>query len=1023
MTARRFLPLVPALLAACLFTAPFEAHATDLRVDSAVTQTNNGVILDGDGKIEITSKGSITVDASSPALPAPLDFERNTGILLRGAGSSFGSPSSNNTITNNGKIIVSGANSEGVHVVDIAEGTDNTLTNNGLIRASGASAKGVVFSLNSTIINNGTIETLGNDASRPIFMTASANAEITNNGLIRTTAQSNAGEAIFIEGPGRGGKITNNAGGRIRQEGDNAAAIAIAGEAAGFTVNNAGEITASGAASRSKGIFFSHNSANSNNTLNNSGTITTNGDGAQAVLFGSAFVNNSTGNKLNNTGTIETKGEGSNAVQGGNRNTILNDTGGAITTSGRASYGISVGNDNTIVNNGTITTANNSAFAIRAGDGNDITNNGTITVSGERASAISVDNNNTVTNNRDIITTGRFSHGISVISTASSTIINNGNITTSKEGSRGITVVDGNTVTHTGTITTEGRQSEGIQARDNNTLTLNGTITTKGRGAHGVRAGTGTKLNPIGPNSRIQTMAADADGLRIRSLAAGQTLTHRGHIEAGRTGIRLPYVPTFDNSGTIQGRNGAGLHFTGVTRPLRLTNTGTIAGQTGIQIDRTGAGANISIDNAGTLRALQGVAGTALDLRGQGQDTLHLRADSTLEGQIRWDGEGDLLRLEALGPTRLTFIDNDAPANTEPTAFTVNKPQGLPVLRSTMTSGTAGEAQTTLTILNPARTDPRTEATQSLWISAIFQSLAQQQRVQQTLQSGANRRSGHDVSHSALWVRPFGGLQNYKRAGQTPAARYRYGGALAGYGMATAEWQAGAFLGAARSALMSRGQDIEIEGREVFLGAYGQTRWQALNLSVAVLLGQSRHDTAWLWRDNRVSGGLARREYAGKHDFISPELGLSTRLNIQGMTLIPELKLRYLGLFNAEARARQADGLHFKPEDRHIGLIRASVGFPLSFPENQYGGRLSGQLRLGAEGRKRLGGDTTEVRSGGDTRRYRVGDDNAVMGFVGAGFEYGVSAMNLSFSADVEAGYDSEAALGVRGQLGFVWGF
>ena len=180
MTARRFLPLPPALLAACLAAGAFEARATDLRVDSAATQTNNGVILDGDGKIEITSRGSITVNASSPALPAPLDLERNTGILLRGTGSSFGSPSSNNTITNNGEIIVSGRFSEGVNVVDIAEGTNNTLTNNGLIRASGASAKGVLFSLNSTIINNGAIESLGNEADRPIFMKASANAEITN---------------------------------------------------------------------------------------------------------------------------------------------------------------------------------------------------------------------------------------------------------------------------------------------------------------------------------------------------------------------------------------------------------------------------------------------------------------------------------------------------------------------------------------------------------------------------------------------------------------------------------------------------------------------------------------------------------------------------------------------------------------------------------------------------------------------------------------------------------------------------
>ena len=908
MTARRFLPLAPALLVVCLAASAFEARATDLRVDSAVTQTNNGVILDGDGKIEITSKGSITVNADSPALPAPLNFEPNTGILLRGAESDFGSPSSNNTITNNGEIIVSGDNSEGVHVVDSLQGTNNTLTNHGLIRASGSGAIGVLFSPNSMITNNykGIIETLGDNAGQAII--TGPNPTIINNGLIRTNTKRGPATILIRPGTGEistGGKIINNARGRILHEGELGPVISIQNRITGFTIDNAGEITASGADSRSKGVDFGDNSANSNNTLNNSGTITTNGDGAQAVLFGDeeGLDNNSTGNKLNNTGTIDTKGDNASAVQGGSGNTITNGKGGVIKTAGEYSYG--------------------------------------------------------------------------------------------------------------------------IELKDNNTLTLNGGIMTKGRGAHGLLTGTGTTLNPIGPNSRIQTMAADADGLRIGGLAAGQTtLTHRGHIEAGGTGIRLPYVQMFDNSGHILGMNGAGLHFTGVTGPLSLTNTGMIAGRTGIQIDRMGMGANVTIDNAGALRSRQGAAGTALDLRGQGQDTLHLRAGSILEGQIRWDGEGDLLRLEALGPTRLTFIDNDAPANEAPTAFTVNKPQGLLEFRSTMTSNTRGQAQTTLTLLNPARTDPRTEATQSLWTSAIFQSLAQQQIAQRLLHSPANRRSGHTALHSALWVRPFGGLQNYKRAGQTPAARYRYGGALAGYGMATAEWQAGAFVGAARSELMSRGQEgIEVEGREVFLGAYGQTRWQALQMSVAVLFGKSRHDTAWLWRDNRVSGGLVRRRYEGKHDFISPELGLSTHINIQGMTLIPELTLRYLGLFNAEARARQADGLRFKPEDRHIGLIRASLGFPLSFPENQYGGRLSGQLRVGAEGRKRLGGDRIEIRSGNNTARYRAGSDNAIMGFVGAGFEYGVSAMNLSFSAEVEAGYDSEAALGVRGQFGFVWGF
>ena len=864
------------------------------------------------------------------------------------------------------------------------------------------------------------------------FLPLALAADFVINGPVTTT---NGGNRLAD-----GDTLTVNASGVINISGSFSDAI---GAITGNTITNNGSITTSG--NFSDGIDVS-----SRNTITNNKSITTSGRGSEGIdvssrntvintgtitTSGSSSegINARTGNTITNNGSITTLRTSSEGIRAITENTITNN--GAITTSGNFSEGIDVEGGNTVINTGTgtITTSGNFSEGIDGWrDSPLLANDGIILTGGEQAHGIRARTNNTVRNSQTITTRGRRAYGIKAGEEGdrdagfrnNNRVSNTGAITTRGAEAAGVWMDNANTLTHSGMIHTFGPNAPGIQAANDNTLSLNGGIMTAGSGSHGVVTGTGTTLNPIGSKSRIQTMAADADGLSIGGLAASQTtLTHRGHIEAGGTGIRLPYVPMFENSGHILGRNGAGLHFTRVTGPLSLTNTGMIAGQTGIRIDRMGMGANVSIDNAGVLRALQGAAGTALDLRGQGQDTLHLRAGSTLEGQIRWDGEDDLLRLEALGPTRLTFIDNDAPANAEPTAFTVNKPQGLPIFRSTMTSGTAGEARTTLTLLNPTRTDPRTEATQSLWTGALFQSLAQQQIAQRMLNSSANRRSGHTALHSALWIRPFGGLQNYKQAGQTPAARYRYGGALAGYGMSTAKWQAGAFVGAARSALMSRGQDIEIEGREVFLGAYGQTRWQDLKLSVAVLFGKSRHDTAWLWRDNRVSGGLARREYAGKHDFISPELGLSTRLNIQGMTLIPELKLRYLGLYNAEARARQADGLSFKPEDRHIGLIRASLGFPLSFPENQHGGRLSGQLRVGAEGRGRLGGDQIAVRSGNDTVRYRAGGDNAIMGFVGAGFEYGVSAMNLSFSADVEAGYDSEAALGVRGQLGFVWGF
>ena len=1013
------------LLAACLAAGVFKALAADFVIDTPVTITNGGNILNGNDTLTVNASGSITTSGN--------------GI----------NATAGDTIINNGSINTSGRSSEGIFA-----GDRNTITNNGSITTSGDDGEGIQVFNQNTITNNGSITTSGN-----------------------------VSEGIYAQAGTRNNIITNS-----------------------------GSITTSG--NFSEGI-----DAETGNTITNDESITTSGDFSEGIDV-------ETGNSVINSGTITTSGNSSEGIDGFRDNPLLaND--GIIRTEGELSHGIRARTNNTVRNSQTITTRGRRAYGIKAGDEEDLN-------AGLR-------NNNRVSNT--------------------------GAITTRGAEAAGVWMTNGNILTHSGMIRTFGPNAPGIQAANDNTLTLNGGITTAGSGSHGILTGTGTTLNLIGPNSRIKTMAADADGLRVGGLAASQTtLTHRGHIEAGGAGIRLPYVQNFENSGTIKGANGAGVTFTGMAsgpvtvtntgtiqggtygldygtntierltnispRSLRggsraalragallnldnrgaiiseqasaiqltgtasqaatianrgtirgaalgldygmnaismltnssmiqggsgpalqagaigtlnntgtirstggtaieatglnkLTNSGTIEGQTAIRLTRTGMGSNTMIDNAGTLRSLQGTAGTALDLIGKGQDTLRLRAGSTLEGQIRWDGEeGDLLQLDSLGPTRLTFIDNDAPANTQPTRFKVKAPTGLLVFRSATPSNTVGEARTILTLLDPAHTDPRTDATQSLWTGAVFQSLAQQQ-AQMTHKDSARHRSGHDVMHSALWVRPFGGLQNYKREDETPAARYRYGGALVGYGMVTSEWQAGAFLGAARSELRRRGQGAEAEGREVFLGAYGQTRWQALKVSVAVLFGKSRNETEWLWGDNRVSGGLERREYAGKHNFISPELGLSTQLDMGGVALIPELKLRYLGLFDAESRERtgQADGLVFKPEDRHIGLIRASVGFPLSFPANQYGGQLSGQLRVGAEGRKRLGGDRIAVRSGNDTVRYRAGGDDAVMGFVGAGFEYGVSALNLSFSADVEAGYDSEAALGVRGQLGFVWGF
>ncbi len=1257
--------LAPALLAALLFASAFEARATDLTVNSAVTQVNNGVILDGDGKIEITNRGSITVNRSSTPLAAPLNGEPNTGIFLRGVdrtdpANPRPSPSSNNTITNNGTITVSGDFGEGIHVVDRTQGEKNTLINNGIIRASGLSAQGVVFSPNSTITNNrgAIIESLGNDASDAILM--GPNSTINNDGRIRTNTNGGSStidiSSAFLStriSPSPGGEINNKANGEIIHDGNDGQAISIGFGITGFTINNAGEITANGTTNTSFGVHFNHNSANSKNTVNNSGTITTNGTEAHAVLFGSASLssNNSTGNTLTNSGTITTNGRNASAVHGGSGNTIHNLKGGRIITTGRESEGINFRDKNKITNDGEIMTSLRSAEGINARDENEVTNNGNITTSGAESYGIDGFEDNTLINTEKgaITTRGNEAHGIRARSSNrvrhSGTITTGGNkaygikagdasllaggrgkeneinssgaITTSGAEAAGVWMTEDNTLDFSGRITTTGADAPGIQAGNDNTLTLNGAITTSNRNSHGVVTGTGTKLT-IGANSRITTTGANSDGLRIGGLRAGSTaLNQRGHIEANATGITAPYISrlensgriigktgdgvrltgraigarviiiisrtgdgvrltainpgtaTVNNSGTIQGQThglnygiyaitdlqnsgtiigttGAGVTFTGNTtqaatitntgtiqggtyglnygnnpiasltntspRTLRggsgealragslltlnnsgtilsdrasairltrtatqaaditnsgtiqgnihgldynnnaiatltnsgtirgttgigvkaaglatLNNTGTIEGQTGIHINRPGtladgaaSPAGATINNAGTLRSLKGASGTALDLQGPGRDTLKLQAGSTLEGQVRWDGQDDTLNL-ATGPARLTLIDNNAEPGQAPTPFTINT-NGRPFLLNTTTSTARGQAQTTVTVLDPARIHTRTESTQSQWTGAVFQSLAQQQGAR----TGPNARNSTAAVHQTLWVRPFGGLHNFKRDGLTPAARYRYGGALAGYAVASTDWQAGGFVGAAQDTLAARGPGADAEGRHVFAGAYARTRWQALNLKAGLLFGQSRTETEWQRLNNQVTGGQERVVYEGRRYVVSPELGLATRLTVKGVALEPALSLRYLGLFGAEEDERLVAGrepLRFRAEDRHVGLVRASVGVPLRFPVNAYGGQLYGQLRVGAEGRKRFGGERIAARRGDGVVRFKVADEATVRGFMGAGFEYVVPDLNLSFSADLEASYGSEAVLGVQGQLGVVWGF
>ena len=555
------------------------------------------------------------------------------------------------------------------------------------------------------------------------------------------------------------------------------------------------------------------------------------------------------------------------------------------------------------------------------------------------------------------------------------------------------------------------------------------------------------------------TGARDKSGLYARGTIGTLVNQRNGTISGGRNGIRAAFIQTLSNHGTIRGSTGAGLapgsggrlensglitggprahgiHARGAIDLLQNKGGGIIEGRIGVAIDPARAGAT-TIDNAGILRSLDGPPGVALVFgRQQGRERLILRDNFSLEGNILWDGRDDTLQYLSPRPALLTFTDNDAPARAEPTRFDVDA-GGRPWLRSTRRSARFGQAETIISIFDPTLYTLG-DAALSQWTGAIFQSLDRLPGPGAE-RPGPNRHRQTGPLDHLLWARPFGGLHRFKQDGPfVPPARHRFAGGLAGFSALGQRAGGGLFAGAAQSVIQVSGPARDEDSEHIFTGVWAGARIAEFDLDAAVLVGRGRYRSDWQRANNRAPGGRERvwSKYTGL--FVSPELGLATRLEVKGVAVRPSLRLHYLGLFasahdyqtEASPFAGQPGGgqtaLRINERGLHIGLARASLGFPLfpfRPPPNAHGGQFDGEFRLGAEGRMRLSGDTVCATLGGQNVQFKASGGKAITGFAGASFDYAVPALNLTFSADVEARYGSMADVGIHGQLGFMWAF
>ena len=553
----------------------FMLYHSHLNVDNAVNldNTNDPYNLMEISSSSITNNSTITgTQAGQIALAQANDT----------------TPKSVVTLTNNGTITLSGANSAGIFAKNGIVKNTNDIT-------VGNSSSGIYGLNNTEISNTGTITTGG--SSTGIFYSDVKKDSAGNVTAIDTMTGLKNDGTINLNGDDsvaltyEPGKITSTVAfentGDISSTGDkNVGMYAKLAEdnavytTKKYTTKNTGNITLGNSASLSNPnvAIYTNASSAGTNPLENTGNITV-GDNAVGMY---GYEENSTGNITVGNGSIAMYSKGGNV-----------NVAGSITTgnSGESVGVYTVGNGQTITNNGATFNLGDTAFGfVNVGSGNNITSNGgSATLSNNGVFIYSSDKANTINNSTNISSTGSTGKNYGIY--ASGTVNNSGNMNLSNGvGNLGIYITNGGTGRNSGNITVgasddpNGFYSIGMAAgyvgdstnpATTGTIENNGTITVtgeKGIGMYGANTGT-TVTN----NNNIVLNANNTMGIYVEN---GAKAVNNGSIRTGVSGLSsvigvvLGQNSILENNGTI---NISGTQSKGVLlKGGRIDNYGNI---------------------------------------------------------------------------------------------------------------------------------------------------------------------------------------------------------------------------------------------------------------------------------------------------------------------------------------------------------------------------------------------------------------------------------------------------------------
>ena len=448
------------------------------------------------------------------------------------------------TLTNNGTINLSGANSTAMYAKSGIIKNTNDIT-------VGDSSTGIYGTDNSQISNTGVI-TIGSDSTGMYYDDARnstvTTTGMTNNGTVRSTGNNSVGMSYNHVGTN---VTTFENAGTIELTGDKNTGMYAAGDP-GYNVKNSGTIKLGNSASlNNPNVALYTNDTTNATKLINTGTIES---GANTIgIFG---------NKSENSGNI-TVGDGGIAVYAQKGNVDL--TGGTIKLGGNEAVGVyTVGDGQVITNSGTNFDIADTSYGFvnlnSGATGNTIiSSNPNITLGNDVVYIYSNDTNGTVNNFSNVTSTGDKDY---VIYSAGN-VTNNGNMNLSSgKGNVGIYSIKGGNAVNNATI------SVGASDVSNNAYSI------------GMAAGYGT--TDTGHVTNNGTINVNGDyGIGMFASGAGSTATNGGNIVLNgnnTTGIYADNGATAINTGSITTGPGSYDKVVGVYlgQGSTLNNTGSI---------------------------------------------------------------------------------------------------------------------------------------------------------------------------------------------------------------------------------------------------------------------------------------------------------------------------------------------------------------------------------------------------------------------------------------------------------------